>query len=51
MTLRNNSEYIKLSLSIWYFESYVNSKSDYLELSLSVYKMYNSDRNARDEVV
>ena len=37
MTLKNNSEYIKWSFSICYFERYVNSKSDYLENLLSVY--------------
>ena len=40
MTLRTNSEYIKWSFSIGYFERYVNSKSDYLELLLSVYDVY-----------
>ena len=37
MTLINNSEYKKVSLSICFFESYVISKSVYLELLLSVY--------------
>ena len=32
MALILNSEYIKLSFSIGYFERYVNSESDYLEL-------------------
>ena len=33
---KNNSEYIKSSFSIGYFERYANSKRDYLELLLSV---------------
>ena len=39
MTLIHNSEYLKWSFSIGYFERYVNLKSDYLELLLSVFSM------------
>ena len=38
MALKQQGIYIHLSLSIGYFESYVNSKSDYIELLLSVYE-------------
>ena len=37
MTPKTDSIYIKWSISIGFFEKYVNSKSDYLELLLSLY--------------